>query len=134
VLAVQVTTKPFAYEFDVNDDWSLGGICRDVTLFSVPDTHAQDLTTRTKLTAESAELSVAVAVSQPDGEVRGKFLAPDGETVSEFEMPRGTTGRYTAVVRVTQPQLWTAETPALYRLQLSLSAKGQMLQTFEERI
>ena len=135
VLAVQVTTKPLGYEFDVNDDWALSGIFRDVTLFSVPATHVQDVTTRTKLAADgAADLSVAVTVSQSAGEIRGKLLASGGETVREFELPRQANGRHEAVVRVAQPRLWTAETPALYRLQLTLSAGGKPLQTIEERI
>ena len=105
MLAVQVTTKPLGWEFDVNDDWALSGIFRDVTLFSVPATHVPDVTTGTKLAADgSAEFSVAVKVSQPDGEVRGKLLAPDGKLVSEFDLPRqGDTNK--AVVRVAQPLL-----------------------------
>jgi beta-galactosidase len=134
VLAVQVTTKPLGFEFDVNDDWSLGGIIRDVTLFSVPATHLQDVSTRTKLTPDgAADLSVTVTTSQP-GDLRGKLLGPAGETVREFELPRQAGGRCEATVRVEQPQRWTAETPALYRLQLTLSANGQTLQSVEERI
>jgi beta-galactosidase len=147
VLAVQVTTKPFAYEFDVNDDWSLGGICRDVTLFPVPATHVQDVTVRTKIITAvagisepgynnnaTADLSVAVKVSQPDGEIRRKLLAPDGKIVSEFNLTRGVDGSCETLVKVARPQLWTAETPALYLLQLILSTKGQTLQTLEEHI
>lgn len=135
VLAVQVTTKPLGFEFDVNDDWALSGIYRDVTLFSVPATHVQDFTTSTKLTADgAADLSIALTLSQPDGEARGKLLAPNGKTIREFELPRQPAGRLEAVVHVTQPQLWTAETPALYRLQLTLTAKGEPLQKIEERI
>lgn len=135
VLAVQVTTKPLGWEFDVNDDWALSGIYRDVTLFSVPTTHVQDVSTRTKLTAEgAAELMVSVKVSQSGGEVRGRLLAPDGKMVSEFNLSPQTNDRFTAAVKVPQPQLWTAETPSLYHLQLTLSAKGQPLQTIAERI
>jgi beta-galactosidase len=135
VLAVQVTTKPFAYEFDVNDDWSLGGICRDVTLFSVPETHVQNLTTRTKLAADgAADFSVTVKVSQPDAELRGKLLAPDGKSVGEFDLARQTDGAFAAELKVAKPQLWTAETPALYRLRLSLSSKGKPLQTIEQHV
>lgn len=120
VLAVQVRAKPFAYEFDVNDDWSLAGIYRDVWLFSVPAAHLEDVATRTKLTGDgAAELFVSVKAG---AEVRGKLLAPDGTAVGEF---RGNE----AVVRVPRPQWWTAETPALYRLELSLPG-----QTVEERI
>ncbi|MFT3992245.1 MAG: glycoside hydrolase family 2 TIM barrel-domain containing protein [Luteolibacter sp.] len=135
VLAVKVTTKPHGWEFDINDDWSLSGIYRDVTLFSLPATHLQDLTTRSKLTDEGAvDLSVSLQVSQPDGVVRGKLLGPDGKQVSEFRIPLHD-GVHQTVVRVENPRLWTAETPDLYRLQLTLSdAKDKPLQTIEKRI
>ncbi|HWW76862.1 MAG TPA: glycoside hydrolase family 2 TIM barrel-domain containing protein, partial [Pyrinomonadaceae bacterium] len=134
VLAVRVTTKPLGYEFDVNDDWALSGIYRDVTLFSVPETYVQDIATRTTLAADgAADLHVAVVVNGPGVEVRGRLLAPGVVTVREFEL-RQVNGRYEAVVRVARPLLWTAETPSLYRLRLSLSARGRPLQTIEERI
>lgn len=44
VLAVQVTTRPLGFEFDINDDWALSGIFGNVTLFSVPANHVRDLT------------------------------------------------------------------------------------------
>lgn len=135
VLAVQVTTKPHAWECDINDDWALGGICRDVALFAVPTIHVQDVTARTKLTAGGAvDLSLAVFLSQPQGKVSGKLLTPDGRVVKEFDMTSGADRDYEAHIHVMEPQLWTAETPALYRLQLSLWAKGQPLQVIEERI
>lgn len=135
-LAVRVTTKPLGWEFDVNDDWALSGIFRDVTLFSVPAIHFTDLTTSTKLGADgSAELAVVVTVSRVDGEIRGKLLAPDGGTVSGFDLSPGDVhGRHAVRVKVSNPRLWTAETPMLYRLQLTLSDKGRPLQTIEERI
>ncbi len=135
VLAVQVTTKPLGWEFDVNDDWSLSGIYRDVTLFSVPATYMQDITTSTKLTADgSADLTVSATVNQPGAKLQGKLLAPDGKKVSEFDLVGQANGNYGATVHVVEPQLWTAETPALYRLRLTLSADGKALQTIEQRI
>lgn len=135
VLAVQVTTKPLGYEFDVNDDWALSGIYRDVTLFSVPVTHVQDVTTRTKLTTDGAtEFTVSVQLNQPGGAVRGSLISPNGKVVSEFDLSHRTNGLYAATVRVAQPQLWTAETPALYRLQLALMENGKMRQEIGERI
>lgn len=134
-LAVRVTSKPLGWEFDVNDDWALSGIFRDVTLFSVPAVHVRDITTRTKLKDDGdAELSVSVSVSQSEGEVLGKLIGPDGGTVSEFELKGSADGRHEGVVNVVAPRLWSAETPALYQLQLVLSDKGKPLQTIEERI
>ncbi len=136
VLAVKVTTKPRAFRFDLYDDWSLSGIFRDVTLFSVPATHIQDVTTRTTLLEDgTAKLSVAVTVNTRGAEIRGTLFAPDGATVGEFLLPRQTeSSRHEAAVEVPAPRLWTAETPALYRLRLALSVEGRSLQTIEERI
>jgi beta-galactosidase len=135
VLAVRVTTKPHGFEFDLNDDWSLSGIYRDVTLFSVPATHLQDLATKTRLVSGgAAELTVDVALSQAEGEVRAKLIGPDGSTVSDLPLPRAGDLRRSGVISVAKPKLWTAETPSLYRLQLTVSAGGKTLQTVEERI
>lgn len=135
VLAVRVTTRPHGVEFDLNDDWSLSGIYRDVTLFSVPATHVQDLSTATKLEAGgTAALSVEVALSQPDGEVRAQLVAPDGRTVSDSVLPRAGDLRRAAMIKVARPALWTAETPSLYRLRLTVSVAGKAVQTVEERI
>jgi beta-galactosidase len=133
-LAVKVTTKPLGWAFDVNDDWALSGIFRDVTLFAVPETHVKDVTTRTKLAkGGSADLSIRVDLSRSDGEVKGKLIAPDGKTVSEFEL-EPTDLSHHAVVHVADARLWTAETPALYQLHLTLFSKGKALQSINERV
>lgn len=135
LLAVRVTTKPHGFEFDLNDDWSLSGIYRDVTLFSLPATHVQELATRTRLLdGGAAELSVDVALSQPGAQVRARLLAPDGSLAGERILPPAAEARRVAAIRVARPLLWSAETPSLYRLQLTVSAGGKTLQTVEERI
>ncbi len=138
LLAVQVTTKPFGWEFDVNDDWSLSGIYRDVTLFSVPATHVRDLTATTRVSPDgTTDLNISVTVSQPGATLRGKLLAPDGKTVRKFTLEATTPAAadtFAATVRVPDPQLWTAETPSLYRLQLALTSAGQPPQTVVETI
>lgn len=134
-LALKVSTKPKGYEFDVNDDWSLSGIFREVTLFSVPATHLQDLSTGTRLTGgKDAELAVSVKLAGSGGTVRGRLLDPSGRTVSRFDLAPGSSGLHAAKIRVAQARLWSAETPSLYRLQLTLSDQGRTLQTVEERI
>ena len=136
LLAVQVSTKPRGYKFDLNDDWSLSGIFRDVTLFSVPSIHVQEIATVTKLSKDgSAELTVDVTVNDHAAEVRGQLFSPDGERVDSFTLSRtGKDGRCEAVLKVSAPQLWTAETPALYRLRLDTASNDQSLQTIERRI
>ncbi|MBK1814953.1 beta galactosidase jelly roll domain-containing protein [Luteolibacter yonseiensis] len=134
MIAVRVTTKPPGWAFDVNDDWALSGIFRDVTLFSVPENHVRDITTGTRLAADgAAEFSVSVKLSQP-GDLSGKLFDPDGKLVSGFSMDHTSHHSYNSRIRVEPPRLWTAETPSLYHLQLTLSANGRPLQTIEERV
>jgi beta-galactosidase len=135
LVAVKVLTQPHGYEFDLNDDWSLSGIYRDVTLISVPATHVQDLTAATRLAADgAAQLSLDVALSQADGDVRARLLAPDGAVAADIALPHAGEQRRAGTINVPKPQLWTAETPSLYRLQLTVSAGGKVVQTVEERI
>lgn len=134
VLAVQVTTRSKGWEFDTNDCWSLSGIYRDVTLFAVPAAHFNDYTARTTLAADgSAALTVEVVASQT-ATVSGRLLAPGGELVREFQLPLGPDAHGSATVNVAQPQLWTAETPSLYRLELALQSGGQTVQRISEKI
>lgn len=130
-VALKVITKPLGYEFDVNDDWALSGIFRDVTLFSVPQTHIQDITTSTKIAANgAADFSVSVAVNAFDAKIRAKLIDAKGKTVGQQEINANTTG----VIHVEKPSLWTAETPSLYSLQIELLQGKQVLQTIEERV
>ena len=64
LLAVRVDTHPMGWEFDVNDDWSLGGICRPVTLFALNPVHLYDLSVTTPLLADGgAEVLVSPVVT-----------------------------------------------------------------------
>ena len=134
VLAVEVMTKPKGFEFDINDDWALSGIYRDVTLFSVPEMHVQEIATSTKLQGGAAELSVSVTVNQRGAGLRGQLLDPAGQSLGIVELKQQSGNTYEAVVKIKAPQLWTAETPLLYTLRIGLGANGKPLQQIEERI
>ena len=134
VLAVEVMTKPKGFEFDINDDWALSGIYRDVTLFSVPEMHVQEIATSTKLQGGVAELSVSVTVNQRGAGLRGQLLDPAGQSLGIVELKQQSGNTYEAVVKIKAPQLWTTETPLLYTLRIGLGANGKPLQQIEERI
>jgi len=134
VIAVRVTTRSKGWEFDTNDCWALSGIYREVTLFAVPENHFQDYTARTALKPDgSAELQLEVQASAA-ANVAGKLLSPDGKVAKEFKLALKSDGRGSATIRIDAPQLWTAETPALYRFELELQSGGKTLQRFTERI
>lgn len=131
VLAVRVATRPKGWEFDTNDCWALSGIYRDVTLFAVPPTHFQRTRAVTTLGAKGqaqVEIAAWLTGSTEGARVHGILRDPSGAVVKNFEIPlRGAHG--TASIEVAQPRLWTAETPHLYRLELTLERAGQPNQT-----
>ncbi|MET0267656.1 MAG: glycoside hydrolase family 2 TIM barrel-domain containing protein [Duganella sp.] len=136
VLAVRVTTKPLGYEFDLNDDWSLSGIYRDVTLLSLPALHVQDIDSTTTVRSDgSAALALTVQLSQPAGEVRAQLFDPSGKRVADALLaPSAQHRTATLKLELAQPRLWTAETPSLYRLVLQVSQHGKTMHTVEQRI
>ncbi len=126
VLAVRVTTRSHGWEFDTNDCWALSGIYRDVTLFAVPAAHFTDYTARTKLNADgSATLTVNTFTSAP-AIVSVRLLAPDGRPVAQLTFASDKPTVAAATLNVVRPQLWTAESPTLYTLELTLDS-GQRI-------
>ncbi len=136
VLAVRVTTHPKGWEFDTNDCWALSGIYREVTLMAVPPTHFQHYTARTTLTPAGGaklQLTTLLAGDPAGATVHGKLRAPGGALVQDFTVPLNGAQGETAI-EVAQPELWTAETPNLYGLELVLERPGQPAQTLNEKI
>ncbi|RZA30580.1 MAG: hypothetical protein EOP92_34620, partial [Lysobacteraceae bacterium] len=133
LLAVRVTTRPHGVEFDLNDDWSLSGIYRDVSLFSLPATHLREFATATELRAGgTALLSVSASLAGTGGSVRAELRGPDGRRVAHALMRPGADGRHGATLSVPRAALWSAETPVLYRLSLQVLAKGKVVQQVQE--
>lgn len=134
LLAVQVTTRNKGFDFDLNDCWALSGIYREVTLFAVPPAHLKDFTTRTTLAPDgSATLDVEVVASAA-ANATGRLLSPQGELVREFPIALEAGHRGAASVSVSKPQLWTAETPSLYRLEIALQSGGKTVQEISAKI
>jgi Beta-galactosidase/beta-glucuronidase len=145
VLAVRVTTRSKGWEFDTNDCWSLSGIIRDVTLFSLPTTHIKDLVVKTFVGKSDATLSVSAQVEKMKGgklskktTVTASLFAPDGKLVKEFSLspnkPVADSVSFSQQVKIDAPSLWTAETPNLYKLTVSLKNNGKEIQKRVEKI
>ncbi len=128
VLAVRVTTRSHGWEFDVNDCWALSGIYRDVTLFAVPPAHFADCTARTTRNPDgTASLNVTTLLSAP-ATVSGRLLAPDGKLAGELQFSTDESVSAAATLVVVHPQLWTAETPTLYTLELALASGPRLME------
>ncbi len=146
-IAVKVLKLPKGWEFDIFDCWSLSGIYRDVTLFSLPAVHLQDLVVNTVLEGKNAIVSVKTNLEKS---AKTKFpkhltlktvlLDSNGQIVAESFSDKLSAKKKTNEFIVEQafqlknPTLWTAETPYLYTLEVILADKNEVLQKQVQRI
>ena len=140
-LAVKVTTRSKGWDFDTNDDWSLSGIFRDVTLFALPGTHIKDVVVKTLVeNSGNSTLSISTLVeraklirSDKGLKISCKLTDPAGKLVKEFSVSHdfalnSDTLTFPVTVQIEHPQLWNAETPALYNLSILLKENEKELQ------
>ncbi len=121
-LAMRVYTQFKGYEFDCFDDWAANGIFRDVTLMAVPCTHLSDLTVTTRM---NGEVTVAADIANATSHtfVDCQILDAQGHVVAS--------GSHCFIPN---PHLWTAETPYLYTLCVSLKDREKTLQNYVSHI
>ena len=134
VLAVRVSTRSRGWDFDTMDCWSISGIYRDVTLYTLPATHLLDHTVRTTLAADgSAEISLQAKASRASQCV-ARLRSPQGAAEAEVTFKLETQGQGQAQIKIAKPQLWSAESPSLYALELELRDGDQVVERIQERV
>ncbi|MDP4289851.1 MAG: glycoside hydrolase family 2 TIM barrel-domain containing protein [Bacteroidota bacterium] len=133
-IAVRVTTRCKGWDFDTNDCWALSGIYREVTLFALPVNHFTDYTVQTELAPDgTAKVKLDVAATR-SATVSGRLISPAGQPVQTFRLPLDKDAHGTTNLTVTNPALWTAETPSLYRLELTLIDGVKPVQVYTAKI
>ncbi|NOZ56295.1 MAG: DUF4981 domain-containing protein, partial [Calditrichaeota bacterium] len=134
VLAVEVYRWSDGSYLEDQDMWRFSGIYRDVYLFSTPPLHIRDFAAHTDLDRRYRDATLRLRVSihnygdEPSSPARlVATVTRDAHTriVARLvaAVPAVPAHAETTVVlstRVTNPAKWTAETPNLYRLILSL--------------
>lgn len=125
-LAIQVHQWSDASYVEDQDMWRFNGIFRDVWLAALPETHIRDIAVSTDLdiSASSATLDVDVTIRNQDkhpavSHLEAVLVAPDGAeagtaTIGDGRHDTGATGTSTGTISVSQPLLWSAETPNCY--------------------
>ena len=142
VLAVEVTSNGKGFEFDINDQWAFYGIFRNVTLFSTPQTHINDYVFKTTLDEnDNANVSVSANVdikgSLKSVKLNGALISDSNEIVKEFSIllqKKGNEISGKVDFLIENPKLWTAETPNLYTLKLTLIDSGKEEQIITDRV
>ena len=131
-LAVMVIRWSDGSYLEDQDMWWLSGIFRDVVLVTKPQHDIQDVFATPKLDAcyRDGSLDVRTAINAPASYTVGIQLF-DGETAVTEQSESGTNNRridekggWDDVIfqslAITEPKKWTAETPYLYRLVVTL--------------
>ncbi len=135
LLAVEVHKFCDGTWFEDQDMIYDGGIFRDVLLTSRPPVHIGDYTVRTELDGEyrNAELELSVKMNNLTGSVRDGYKIAvsvldsaganilDGGEIALDGLQPGQSGTFTLRRTVAEPKLWSAETPNLYALVLTLT-------------
>lgn len=115
------------------DFWRLSGIFRDAYLWSPPELHIRDFEVKTVLDAQHCDAALSVSLELTNYtrsprvcSLEAALLDPDGREVKgvggpqEFRAEAGDRTPATITAQVPNPLKWTAETPRLYKLLLTL--------------
>lgn len=127
VLAVRVYQYCDGSYIEDQDQWWLSGIFRDVFLVAVPKTaRIEDITLQTTLDDkyEDATLQAQVDITG-SCKIDAKLLNDDGEEIATRSRQSKDSGRGVVnfTIPVSKPLKWTAETPYLYKMVLSVDGK-----------
>lgn len=146
-LAVEVKTKDRGSIFDINDCWGLSGIYRDVTLFGVPKTHIKDFVVKTYVNDENTpQLDLSVLLEKMNDSksfkklsLTGQVFSSAGKLIKEFNfssinLKKEDTFSVFNKIDFENIELWTAETPVLYNLKLTLKSNNEEIQSIQQKI
>jgi beta-galactosidase len=147
LLAVEVYRYSDGSYLECQDFWRMSGIFRDVWLIGRPLVYLRDFWVRTELDEafKDAELLVDPEVGNRTEERKSyslelQLLDPKGKEVfrrteESRTVNRGISDRSSYRVAVPAPALWTAESPELYVLLLSLKDdQGKVLESVRSRV
>ncbi len=130
-LKVVVTQTGVPYwEFDTNDDWVFGGISRDVTLYALPKQHVSNLDIGYELLAGRARVRLEMAATPGKHAWRVELRDAGGKTIYDNTRVKDDSLSFC----IDQPRLWSAESPYLYTLRVSLLRGKRVVETVERRV
>ena len=145
-LAVLVLKYSDGYYLEGQDYWRLAGIFDDVTLYASPQARIWDWQVITDFGPDFVDSDLSVAVTLRGFDLQGSgyrvkaTVSKDGKNVAEMAggpvaIGPGSCQTVNLAAKVKAPEKWTAETPALYRLDLVLTdAAGQVVDRVDKRI
>ncbi len=138
LLAMQIYRWCDGSYLEDQDFWRLSGIARGVYLYARSPLHLQDLFVKTDLDAayKDATLNVALTLNKKgSASAELALLDPKGAKVQTGSVTFDKNGLAEAAMQVSSPLLWSAETPHLYQLLVTLKdAKGVVIESIPQKV
>ncbi len=118
------------------DFMRFSGLYRDVYLYAVPDAHVQDMKIKTPLDDAYADATIDVELKldvKPGFAGSLRLTLKDEDMLLSSEQPLSDTMRF--ALPVSTPKLWSAETPNLYDLDVTLlDCDGREVEFVREKV
>ncbi|MBQ9356368.1 MAG: DUF4981 domain-containing protein [Prevotella sp.] len=121
-IAMQVMRWCDGSYLEDQDFWRFTGIAREVYLFARPKTHVKDVVINQDWQNGKGILDATVTL-QGSGEVKAELFDANGQLVGE--------GTH---IEVDNVNAWTAETPNLYNLVITLKKGSKVLEVIRQRV
>ena len=138
LIAMQVMRWCDGSYLEDQDFWRFTGIAREVYLYARPKVHIQDFVVNADLSENFKEgiLSGEIRIAGAKGKtVDMQLIDQDGKTIDQLTTTLHNNGPYTFRHEpVGQVKAWTAETPNLYTLLITLMQGNEVLEVVRQRI
>jgi len=136
-LAVQVYKFSSASWLEDQDFWRFSGIFRDVYLATVPQVHVQDIFVKTLLndTYDCAQISLDLTVTAIDKDttISANLISRHGVFVTSQDI---FVQNHNEKIELTvqNPDLWSAEKPNLYQLEIHIISDGKLIEVINQPV
>ncbi len=130
-IAVQIYRFTSGSFLECQDYWRLTGISRDVFIWSAPKTQIRDYFFQTDLDEQYKDAKVTIdftltGTALASGKLTAKIMDKD-KVVAQKTLPVPMIGKNQITMDVANPEKWSAETPYLYDLVLTLENGGKAI-------
>src|SRR5574344_902400 len=137
LIAMQIMRWCDGSYLEDQDFWRLTGIAREVYLYARPKSHVVDVVLTPDLTDnyKNGTLNVKLTTVASVGKHAViKLWGASGKKLLNVDQPVGKDGQINTTLKVDNPLKWTAETPNLYKLYVSLLDGDKVIETIPQNV
>ncbi|MDN3017281.1 glycoside hydrolase family 2 TIM barrel-domain containing protein [Paenibacillus sp. BSR1-1] len=135
-LAVEVYQRSTGSWLEDQDFWRFSGIFRDVYLYTVPEVHVTDLHVRPELDATFTKgtLAADIKIQGTASKITAELVDANGVRVASTNGEQ-LNGKWTVTLQLDNPELWSAESPYLYKLYIQLfNESGSLAEAVPQKV